>query len=64
MGFLDKLLGRSKETTEGVEESARDTGDATKDPFEGDEGVSDVTESEQRLDDIRDQTMRDEGRMP
>ena len=75
MGFLDKLLGRNKETAEGVEESAKDTGDkaidagsgpsdTTKDPFEGDEGVSDVTESEQRLDEVRDQTMRDEERMP
>ena len=75
MGFLDKLLGRSKETAEGVGESAKDMGDKamdtasdlgdkTQDAFDRDEGVSDVTESEQRLDDVRDQTMRDEGRMP
>ena len=75
MGFLDKLLGRSKETAEGVGESAKDTGekvkdtasdvgDKTQDAFDTDEGGSDVTESEQRLDDVRDQTMRDEGRMP
>ena len=37
---------------------------STKDALDGDEDVSDVTESEQRLDDVRDQTMRDEGRMP
>lgn len=75
MGFLDKLLGRSKETAEGVGESAKnagekamdtasDLGDKTQDTLDRDEGASDVTESEQRLDDIRDQTMRDEGRMP
>ena len=73
MGFLDKLLGRNKETAEGVGESAKDTGEktmaadpgnTTTDPLDQDEGVSDVTESEQRLDEVRDQTMRDEGRMP
>lgn len=75
MGFLDKLLGRSKETAEGVGESAKDTGekamdtasdlgDKTQDAFDKDEGVSDVTESEHHLDEVRDQTMRDEGRMP
>ena len=75
MGFLDKLLGRSKETAEGVGESAKDTGekvmdtasdvgDKTQDAFDKDEGLSDATESEERLDEVRDQTMRDEGRMP
>ena len=75
MGFLDKLLGRSKETAEGVGDSAKDMGDTAKDTAAdlgdkaqdavgGDEGDSAVTESEQRLDDVRDQTMRDEGRMP
>lgn len=86
MGFLDKLLGRSKETAEGVGESAKDTGekamdtasdvgdkakdtasdlgDKTQDALDRDEGVSDVTESEHHLDEVRDQTMRDEGRMP
>ena len=75
MGFLDKLLGRSKETAEGVGESAKNTGDqamdassdpgdTTKDALDRDEGVSDVTESEHHLDEVRDQTMRDEGRMP
>ena len=29
MGFLDKLLGRNKETAEGVGESAKDTGEKT-----------------------------------
>jgi hypothetical protein len=68
MGFLDKLLGRSKETAEGVGESAKDTasdlGDKTQDALDRDEGVSDATESEHHLDEVRDQTMRDEGRMP
>ena len=31
MGFLDKLLGRSKETAEGVGESAKDTGEKAMD---------------------------------
>ena len=75
MGFLDKLLGRSKETAEGVGESAKDTGekamdtasdlgDKAQDAVDTDEGGSDVTESEHHLDEVRDQTMRDEGRMP
>jgi len=68
MGFLDKLLGRSKETAESVGDSAKDTAsdvsDTAKDALDGDEGESDVTENEQRLDDVRDQVMRDEGRMP
>ena len=45
-------------------DTASDAGDKTQDAFDTDEGVSDLTESEQRLDDVRDQTMRDEGRMP
>ena len=75
MGFLDKLLGRSKETAQDIGESAKDLGDkatdtasdlgdTAKDAVGGDEGESAVTESEQRLDEVRDQTMRDEGRMP
>ena len=75
MGFLDKLLGRSKETAEGLGESAKDMGekatdiasdlgDKGKDAFDLEDGESKVTESEQRLDDARDQALRDEGRMP
>jgi hypothetical protein len=74
MGFLDKLLGRSKETTEDLGGSAKDAGQAaadaapdlgeTKDALDRDEGASEVTEAEQRLDSVRDQTLRDEGRMP
>ena len=74
MGFLDKLLGRSKDTAETAGDSAKDLGDKVtdtasdlgekaKDPFEKEEGASEVTESEQRLDDVRDQTLKDEGRM-
>jgi hypothetical protein len=74
MGFLDKLLGRSKETAEDLGGSAKGAGDAatdtapdpgeTKDAFDRDEGTSEVTEAEQRLDSVRDETLRDEGRMP
>lgn len=64
MGFLDKLLGRSKETAEGLGESAQATGETPKDAFDLEDGESEVTEAEQRLDDVRDQAMRDEGRMP
>lgn len=74
MGFLDKLLGRSKHTAEDLGGSAKDAGDTatsaapdlgeTKDALDREEGTSEVTEAEQRLDDVRDQTMRDEGRIP
>lgn len=75
MGFLDKLLGRSKDVATDVGESAKDLGDKAadtasdlgdkaKDTFDRDEGTSEVTGNEQRLDDARDQVMRDEGRMP
>jgi hypothetical protein len=75
MDWLDKLLGRSKETAEGLGESAKDMGDKAtdtasglgdkaKDAFDLEEGESQVTEAEQRLDSVRDQALRDEGRMP
>jgi hypothetical protein len=67
-GFSRQAAGRSKETAEGAGDSAKDTaadlGDKAQDAVGGEEGDSAVTESEQRLDDVRDQTMRDEGRMP
>ena len=59
MGFLDKLLGRDKAPTGAdaqAEEESRPHG-----PSEDDS--SDLTHDEQRLDDIRDQALRDEGRM-
>ena len=64
MGFLDKLLGRSKEAAGDLGQSAKDTGEKATDAVDRDEGESQVTESEHRLDDARDQTLRDEGRMP
>jgi hypothetical protein len=76
MGFLDKLLGRGKQGAEGAEDAVREAGDKTKDVASdvgdkdrvtGEEkgsGESEVTQSEERLDDIRDQPPRDEGRMP
>ncbi len=71
MGFLDKLLGRSKDAAETVGDKAQDVGDKATDVFEDDKDSvpsgterSDVGQAEQRLDDVRDQTLRDEGRMP
>jgi hypothetical protein len=45
-------------------DTASDVGDKAKDAFDRDEGESEITEAEQGLDDVRDQAMRDEGRMP
>ena len=70
MGFLDKLLGRTKETAGDVGDAAKDMGDKAKDAFDGGgdgtdaPGTSEVTEAEQRLDDVRDRAMQDEGRIP
>lgn len=67
MGFLDKLLGRGKEAAQDVGETAKDLGDKAKDAFDdakGDDEVSETGQAEQRLDDARDQALRDEGRMP
>jgi hypothetical protein len=66
MGFLDKLLGRDKEAAESTppastpQATAEDEAPAAPEAAEG----SEVTQSEQRLDNIRDQALRDEGRMP
>lgn len=69
MGFLDKLLGRDKK-----DEPAEPT-DTTKpaeptEPAEDlqphssvEDDASDLTHDEQRLDDIRDQALRNQGRM-
>jgi hypothetical protein len=67
MGFLDKLLGRGKDAAEDVGETAKDLGDKTKDAFDGDKAddeLSETGQAEQRLDNVRDQALRDEGRMP
>jgi hypothetical protein len=68
MGFLDKLLGRGKDAAESAGDAAKDAGskvadvasdvgDEGKERISGDEGSegSDVTQAEQRLDDVRDQ---------
>jgi hypothetical protein len=67
MGFLDKLLGRGKDAAEDVGETAKDLGDKAEDAFDdakGDDEASETGQAEQRLDDARDQALRDEGRMP
>jgi len=64
MGFLDKLFGRGKEKDESEEAKDRISGgDEPPKAPETPEG-SEVTQSEQRLDEVRDQAARDEGRMP
>jgi hypothetical protein len=70
MGFLDKLLGRDKDTGTStvdapseVETKASEPPAETESPSPEGEG-SDITHSEQRLDDVRDQVLRDEDRMP
>jgi hypothetical protein len=67
MGFLDKLFGRGKEKDESEEAKDRISGgdEPPKAPETppAPEG-SEVTQSEQRLDEVRDQAARDEGRMP
>jgi hypothetical protein len=79
MGFLDRLLGRGKEAAESAGDTAKDLGEKAKEESEeakdritGDESPetpqasegSEVSQAEQRLDDVRDQAARDEGRMP
>ena len=74
MGFLDKLLGRGKDTAESAGDAAKDVGnkaeevfDETKSRVTGDDApseTSEVTQSEQRLDEARDQVVRDEGPQP
>ena len=65
----------AKDVGEKAKDVASDVGDKAEESFgeakervsggdEGAEGESDVTQAEQRLDDVRDQTLRDEGRMP
>lgn len=46
-----------------VGDKAEEAFDEAKERISGDEG-SDVTQAEQRLDDVRDQTPRDQGRTP
>ena len=68
MGFLDKLLGRDKDTATTTEAPA-DVGEQAPEPPAEEEApvsgeASDLTQSEQRLDSARDQNIRDEGRIP
>jgi hypothetical protein len=60
MGFLDRLLGRGKEAAQDVGETAKDLDDGDQ----GDDELSETGQAEQRLDNVRDQALRDEGRMP
>lgn len=79
MGFLDKLLGRSKDAAQDAGDAAKDVGgkvgdtaddagDKAKDTFDGAKshvaGESDTSQSEDRLDDVGGQVAKDEGRTP
>ncbi len=60
---------KTKDVASDVGDKAQEGYEEAKSRISGDEGSegspeSDVTQSEQRLDDVRDQAMRDEGRMP
>jgi len=62
MGFLDKLLGRGKDAAESAGDTAQDLGDEAH--VSSDDDLSETGQAEQGPDDIRDQALRDEGRMP
>ena len=79
MGFLDKLLGRSKDVAQDAGDMAKDAGDKggdmakdaggkAQDVYEDAKshvsGESDTSQSEERLDDVRDQVNKDQGRTP
>jgi hypothetical protein len=84
MGFLDKLLGRSKDVADTAGDKAKEFGDKTGDVAKdaggkaedvygdakshvtggGDDGASETDQAEARLDDVRDQALQDEGRIP
>jgi hypothetical protein len=75
MGFLDKLLGRGKEAAQDVGDVAKDVGDKADQGYddvkervtgegESEAGQSDIAQSEQRLDEVRDEAARNEGRIP
>lgn len=61
----------AKDVGEKTKDVASDAGDKAKDAFDDakshvseDDDVSETGQAEQRLDDVRDQALRDEGRMP
>jgi hypothetical protein len=71
MGFLDRLLGRGKDAAESAGDAVKDVGDKAEEAFDdaksrvsGEDEGSEVAQSEERLDNVRDQALRDEGRMP
>jgi hypothetical protein len=70
MGFLDKLLGRGKEAAQDVGDTTKDVGDKAEQAYEDvkergtGEGESEVAQSEQRLDEVRDEAARREGKIP
>lgn len=55
---------KSKDVASDVGDKAEETFDDAKDQVTGEEEGSELTQSEERLDNARDQALRDEGRMP
>lgn len=64
MGFLDKLFGRDKKDEPAATAEPAKPADDLQPHGSTEDDASDLTHSEQRLDNIRDQALRDEGRMP
>jgi hypothetical protein len=61
MGFLDKLFGRDKKDEPAETAETTETADDLKPHGSMEDDASDLTHSEQRLDDIREDTLRKEG---
>ncbi len=64
-GDMAKDAGeKTKDAASDVGEKAEDTFDDAKSRVSGDDDLSETGQAEQRLDDVRDQVMKDEGRTP
>ena len=64
-GEVAKDVGdKTKDVASDAGDKAKDTFDDGKSDVSGDDDVSETGQAEQRLDDVRDQALKDEGRMP
>jgi hypothetical protein len=66
MRFLDKLLGRDKGSAPSTPDTTEKTETLEEERPHGsvEDDRSEIGQAEQRLDNARDQALRDEGRMP
>lgn len=55
---------KTKDVASDAGDKAKDTFDDAKSHVSDEDDVSETEQAEQRLDNVRDQTLRDEGRMP